>query len=225
MKKTNLFIAGLISISLLFPSCEAIKSSSNTTKGAVVGTAGGAAVGAGVGAIAGNTAIGAIIGAAVGGVAGGLIGKKMDKQAKELENIQGAEVERVGEGIKVTFESGLLFATNKSDLNTTSRNSLTQFAQSLKSNPDTEVLIEGHTDNTGTDAINNPLSERRAQSVADFLATQGVSRSRMITRGYGSTQPIADNSSVDGRSKNRRVEVAIYANQSMIDAAHSGNLK
>ena len=225
MKKTNLFIAGLISISLLFPSCEAIKSSSNTTKGAVVGTAGGAAVGAGVGAIAGNTAIGAIIGAAVGGVAGGLIGKKMDKQAKELEHIQGAEVERVGEVIKVTFESGLLFATNKSDLNTTSRNSLTQFAQSLKSNPDTEVLIEGHTDNTGTDAINNPLSERRAQSVADFLATQGVSRSRMITRGYGSTQPIADNSSVDGRSKNRRVEVAIYANQSMIDAAHSGNLK
>ena len=224
MKRTNLFIAALLSMSLIFSSCETIKNTNNTTKGAVIGTAGGAAVGAGVGKLAGNTVLGAIIGAAVGGVAGGLIGKKMDKQAAELEKINGAQVERVGEGIKVTFESGLLFATGKSDLSASSKNSLTQFANSLKANPDTEVLIEGHTDNTGSDAVNNPLSERRAESVASYLKSQGVSSARLITKGYGSYQPIADNSTVAGRTQNRRVEVAIYANEDMVNNAQRGNL-
>ena len=224
MKKTNLFIVALISIGLLFSGCEAIKSTNNTTKGAVIGTAGGAAVGAGVGKLAGNTVIGAIIGAAVGGVAGGLIGKKMDKQAEELKRIEGAQVERVGEGIKVTFESGLLFATNKNDLNAASKSSLAQFAQSLKANPETEVLIEGHTDSTGNDNINIPLSQRRAESVANYLQSQGIPTSRLITKGYGSSQPIADNSTKTGQAQNRRVEVAIYANDAMIKSAESGNL-
>lgn len=226
MRTTNLFITTILSIALIFAtSCEAIKNTSNTTKGAVIGTAGGAAVGAGVGKLAGNTAIGAIIGAAVGGVAGGLIGKKMDKQAAELEKINGAQVERVGEGIKVTFESGLLFATNSSTLSAAAKKSLSQFAQSLKSNADTEVLIEGHTDNTGNDGINQPLSEKRAQAVADYLSQQGVSYGRLITKGYGSHQPIADNGTAAGRTQNRRVEVAIYANEDMVNAAQSGNLR
>ena len=224
MRKIKLFVIALISCSLILSGCEAIQNSSNTTKGAVIGTAGGAAVGAGVGKLAGNTALGAIIGAAVGGVAGGLIGKKMDNQAAELENINGAQVERVGEGIKVTFESGLLFATGSSTLSTASKNSLTQFAQSLKNNPETNVLIEGHTDSTGSDAVNNPLSEKRAMAVSSFLSQQGVSSTRFTIKGYGSTQPIADNSTVDGRTKNRRVEIAIFANQNMINAAQSGNL-
>ncbi|MDR1056009.1 MAG: OmpA family protein [Prevotellaceae bacterium] len=224
MRKSNLFIVVLLSVSLIFSGCETIKNTNNTTKGAVIGTAGGAAVGAGVGKLAGSTALGAIIGAAVGGVAGGLIGKKMDKQAAELKKIEGAQVERVEEGIKVTFESGLLFATNKSDLNATSKNSLTQFAQSLKTNPDTEVLIVGHTDATGSNEINQPLSERRAQAVADFLKQQGISTLRLNTMGYGSSHPIADNSTAAGRTQNRRVEVAIYASEDMVKKAESGSL-
>lgn len=225
MKRTKILVAVLVSSCLIFSSCETIKNTNNTTKGAVIGTAGGAAVGAGVGKLAGNTVLGAIIGAAVGGVAGGVIGHKMDKQAEELKKIEGAQVERVGEGIKVTFDSGLLFSTGSSNLSSASKNSLSKFAQSLKENAQTEVLIEGHTDNTGNDNINQPLSEKRAQAVANFLTAQGVSTSRLIVKGYGSYQPVGDNSTAEGRTLNRRVEVAIYANQDMVKAAESGNLK
>lgn len=145
----------------------------------------------------------------------------MDKQVAELEEIEGAQVEKVNEGeaIKVTFESGILFATNSSTLNTASRASLNKFATSLQNNPDTDVKIYGHTDSTGSDAINNPLSERRAESVYNYLLSKGVSGARMVSEGFGSAQPIADNNTQAGRAENRRVEVFIFPNAKMIQEA------
>lgn len=214
-----LFIAVLGS-ALVLSSCGA----NRTVQGGAIGAGSGAAVGAGVGAIAGGgrgAAIGAGIGAVIGGAAGAIIGNKMDKQAAELEQIEGAQVEKVNEGeaIKVTFESGILFATNSSTLNAASRTSLDKFAASLQNNPDTDVEIFGHTDSTGSDAINNPLSVRRAESVYNYLASKGVSGLRMSFEGFGSAQPVADNSTADGRSQNRRVEVFILPNAKMIEDA------
>lgn len=202
----------------------------NASKG-VKGGAIGAGAGAGVGAIVGNqfgdhgTAVGAIIGAAVGGTAGALIGHKMDQQAEELRNdMEGATVERVGEGIKITFDSGLLFGVDQSSLSTTAQSNLTQLADKLKKYDDTDVLIEGHTDSSGPDEYNMKLSKQRAESVASFLRNQGVRANRMTTVGYGENQPIADNTTDEGMSKNRRVEVAIYANKKMKKAAEKGEL-
>lgn len=214
-----LFIA-VLGGSLVLSSCGA----SRTVQGGAIGAGSGAAVGAGVGAVAGGgrgAAIGAGIGAIVGGAAGAVIGNRMDKQAAELEQIEGAQVEKVNEGeaIKVTFESGILFATNSSTLNTVSRTSLDKFAASLQNNPDTDVEVFGHTDSTGSDAINNPLSERRAESVYNYLASKGVSGLRMSYQGFGSAQPIADNSTTAGRAQNRRVEVYILPNAKMIEDA------
>ena len=197
---------------------------SNTVKGGGIGAGAGAAVGAGVGAIAGGgkgAAWGAGIGAVLGGAAGAIIGNKMDKPAAELEQIEGAQVEKINEGeaIKVTFESGILFATNSSTLNTASRSSLDKFATSLLNNPDTDVKIYGHTDSTGSDAINNPLSNRRAESVYNYLVSKGVGGTRMASQGFGSTQPVADNSTVAGRAQNRRVEVFILPNAKMVKDA------
>jgi len=223
MKTTRSIVAVLLSASILFSGCGA----SNTLKGGAIGTGAGAATGAGIGAVFGGgkgAAWGAGIGAVVGGAAGAIIGNKMDKQKKELEAIENAKVEAIngGEALMVTFESGILFATNSSTLNSASQRSLTQFANSLKANPDTEVNIIGHTDNTGTDAINNPLSENRASSVKSFLMNQGVPLSRMTSSGLGSTQPVANNATADGRSLNRRVEVFIIPNQKMIQEAYQG---
>jgi outer membrane protein OmpA-like peptidoglycan-associated protein len=197
---------------------------SNTVKGSGIGAGAGAAVGAGVGAIADGgkgAAWGAGIGAILGGTAGAIIGKKMDKQAAELAQIEGAQVEKINEGeaIKVTFESGILFATNSSTLNSVSRASLDKFATSLLNNPDTDVKIYGHTDSTGSDAINNPLSERRAESVYNYLLSKGIDGSRMISQGFGSTQPVADNSTAAGRAQNRRVEIFILPNAKMVKEA------
>lgn len=201
---------------------------SNTVKGTAIGVGGGAAVGAGVGKIAGNTALGAIIGAAVGGTAGALIGKKMDKQKKELEaSIPDATVETVnnGEAIKVTFDSGILFATNSSTVSDASKSALRNFASSLNSNPDTNIKIIGHTDNTGRVEYNQTLSEKRAKSVYDYLLNQSVSSNRMQFEGKGITEPVADNSTAAGRQQNRRVEILILANQKMIQEAQQGTLK
>ncbi len=212
-------------------SMTACSSMSNTAKGTAIGAGGGAAVGAGIGALAGKgkgAAIGAGIGAVVGGVAGALIGKKMDKQAEELKKqVDGAQVETVnnGEAIKLTFDSGILFSTGKADLSATSKTSLAKFAASLQQNPDTDVTIEGHTDSTGSDSVNQPLSENRAKSVFNYLTAQGISSQRITTVGYSSSKPVAENSTADGRAKNRRVEVYITANQKMIDEAQSGTLK
>jgi outer membrane protein OmpA-like peptidoglycan-associated protein len=195
----------------------------NTQKGAGIGAGGGALLGGIIGAIAGNTMVGAAIGGAVGAGAGAIIGKKMDKAKAEAEQVKNAQVETVKdnnglEAVKVTFDSGILFATGKAELSATAKNSLAQFAQVLKNNSDVDVAIFGHTDSTGSDAINNPLSEKRAKAVENSLKTQGVTNIKTV-EGQGSTNPVADNSTAEGRKQNRRVEVYMYASQKMIQEA------
>ena len=185
-------------------------------RGAIIGGASGAAVGAVVGRASGSTAKGAIIGAAVGGTAGAVIGHQMDQQAKEIkQNIPGAIVERVGEGLQVTFESGLLFDYDSDVLREAARKNLATLATSLEKYPNTDLMVVGHTDATGPDAYNMTLSERRASSAANYLVAQGVSRSRLRSTGRGETEPLVSNDTEADRQKNRRVEVAIYANEQL----------
>lgn len=198
---------------------------SKTAKGGAIGTASGAAVGAGVGKLAGNTAVGAIMGAAIGGVAGASIGAYMDRQASEMrDDLEGADIERVGEGIKITFDSGILFDVEESSLKPVAQQNIRELAETLKKYEDTNILIEGHTDNTGADAFNQNLSEERAQSVSDYLNSLDIPNSRITTTGYGEQQPIADNSTAQGRQQNRRVEIAIFANKKLQKAAKRGDL-
>ncbi len=193
-----------------------------TQKGAILGGAGGAAAGAVIGKQYGKTAVGAILGAAVGGAAGAAIGNYMDDQAEEIErDLDGVTVERVGEGIKLTFDSGLLFDVNRSDLQAGAQQSLEKLAVILNKYPDTVILIEGHTDSDGSDGHNMTLSERRASGVAFYLARNNVLNSRMSTIGYGENQQVADNATSQGKQLNRRVEVAIMANDKLKKA--SGN--
>ena len=234
MKIRNLFVMLLLGGSLIFSGSvfTGCASWSNTGKGAAIGAGSGAALGAGIGALAGKgkgAAIGAAVGAAVGSGTGALIGRRMDKQKKELEAIEGAKVESVQDvnnlqAIKVTFDNGILFATNKSELSPASREALTKFATSLKNSPDTDVTIYGHTDNTGTRAVNERISKERADAVANFLVGQGISRSRLTTEGLAFDQPVADNSTAEGRAQTRRVEIYITANADMIKKAESGQL-
>ena len=209
--KTFYFLISTI-IVIISSSCSNLN---KTQKGVIIGTGAGAAVGAGVGKIAGNTALGAIIGAAVGGVSGGLIGKKMDDQAKEIEVIPGAEVKRVGEGINVTFNSGVLFSVNQYNLNEASKANMRELVTVLNKYPDTYVRIEGHTDASGTTTFNNELSEKRATAVSVFLKNLGVTNNRLKTAWYGESQPKFPNDTPENMSKNRRVEFAIYANEKM----------
>ncbi|MDH5284051.1 MAG: OmpA family protein [Gemmatimonadota bacterium] len=182
--------------------------------GAVVGAAGGAVVGGAIGHAAGNTAAGAIIGAVVGGAAGAVIGAEMDNQADELkQNIKGATVERVGEGIKVTFESGLLYDFGSEVVRPEAQANLTELARSLKKYPGSDLLIVGHTDNVGSETYNQSLSERRASAAANYLVSQGVKPTRLATRGMGELEPLESNDTDSGRRLNRRVEVAIYASE------------
>jgi outer membrane protein OmpA-like peptidoglycan-associated protein len=182
--------------------------------GAVVGAAGGAVVGGIVGHAAGSTAAGVIIGAAAGGIVGGIIGAEMDKQAKELkQNIPGATVERVGEGITVTFASGLLYDFDSDVIRPEAASNLRALAASLHKYPGSDLLIVGHTDQIGPAGYNQALSERRAAAAANYLVAQGVRPTRVATRGVGETEPIAPNETELGRQRNRRVEVAIYASE------------
>ena len=197
-------------------SASACASLNKKETGAIIGATTGAAVGAAVGNANGSTAKGAIIGAAVGGAAGAVIGHQMDQQAKEIkQNIPGAIVERVGEGLQVTFESGLLFDFDSDVLRADARNNLATFAKSLDKYPGTDVLVVGHTDNKGTDTYNASLSARRAAAAENYLASQGVTRTRLRSTGRGEAEPMATNDTDVGRQQNRRVEVAIYANQSL----------
>jgi len=183
-------------------------------EGAVIGAAAGGAIGGVIGNQTGSTAKGAIIGAVIGGTAGAIIGHQMDQQAKELsQTIKGATVERVGEGINVTFASGLLFAFNSDEIQSTAGENLKELAASLNRYPDSQLLIVGHTDNVGDDAYNQGLSDRRANSAAAYLAAQGVARTRLATSGKGEAEPVATNDTEAGRQQNRRVEVAIYASE------------
>lgn len=203
------------------PACN----TSKTAKGAVIGGAAGGAIGGVIGKKSGNTAVGVILGAAIGGTAGALIGKYMDKQAKEIEdNVEGAEVARVGEGILVTFDSGLLFGFDSYALTPTTKENLRKLATTLQEYEDTKITIEGHTDSKGTDEYNLDLSRKRANAVADYLSSIGVSRARLNTVGYGEQQPIETNDTDAGRAANRRVEVAIYANEDLKEAAQNGEL-
>ena len=183
-------------------------------EGAIIGAAAGGAIGGVIGNQTGSTAKGAIIGAVVGGAAGAIIGHQMDQQAKELsQSIKGATVERVGEGIQVTFASGLLFAFNSDEIQATAGENLRELAASLNRYPDSQLLIVGHTDNVGDDPYNQRLSERRANSAAAYLGAQGVARSRIAASGKGEAEPVSTNDSEAGRQQNRRVEVAIYASE------------
>ena len=204
--------AGALLAALAMASCA---SWGKTEKGAAIGVAGGAVVGGAIGAATGSTARGAIIGAAVGGAAGAIIGHKMDQQAAELarELPPGAKVSRVGEGIAVSFENGILFPFDSASLKPEARDNLRNLARSLHDNARTDVLIVGHTDSTGGDAYNEDLSRRRASAAASYLSGQGVGRGRLRTEGRGESEPIASNADESGREQNRRVEVAIYADE------------
>jgi outer membrane protein OmpA-like peptidoglycan-associated protein len=198
---------------------------SNKAKGGAIGAGAGGVAGGVIGKQLGNTALGAIIGAAVGGTAGVVIGNEMDKRAKEMQqDMQGAKIERVGEGIKITFDSGLLFDVNKSDLRPQAKTNLESLAKILNKYDDTNILVEGDTDNSGTEEYNQQLSERRAQSVANYLMGLGVTGARISTVGLGELNPIASNDSVEGRQQNRRVEVAIFANDKLKKAAEQGKI-
>ena len=220
MKKIKFFSIGLC-FALVLAGCD------NTQKGAAIGAGGGAVLGAIVGKLAGNTAVGAAVGAAVGTGAGAIIGKKMDKAKAQAEAVKNAQVQQVTDinglpALKVTFDSGILFTTNKAELNAAAKTSLTEFSKVVKENSDMDIAIIGHTDNTGSDAINNPLSENRAKSVSTYLKNSGVNASQIKTvEGQGSKNPVADNSTAEGRTQNRRVEVYIYASQEMIKAAEA----
>lgn len=213
--KTNIIGLSLL-VGIASMHLQACSSMSKTTKGTIIGAAAGGTIGALIGKRAGNTAVGAIVGGAVGGTAGAFIGRKMDRQAEQLkQTIPGAEVIREGEGIIVKFDSGILFDVGKSELKSAAMGNIQNLANSLKENPETNVTIIGHTDNTGSDALNYRLSERRAEAVKAFTMNQGIMANRLSTKGKGEAEPIADNATEDGRAKNRRVEIVIMANEKM----------
>ncbi|MDT8418451.1 MAG: OmpA family protein [Lutibacter sp.] len=224
-KKTALAALTLILVAGL-SSCEATKNANNAQKGAVIGTAGGAILGAIIGnnvGKGGKGEIGAVIGGVVGGTAGVLIGNKMDKQAQKIEEeIPGAQVERIDDGILVTFDenSGVHFETEKYNITASSETLLTKLANILKEYPDTNVLVVGHTDSSGAASYNMTLSEKRAYAVTNyFVQSKGLSSSRFTTTWFGEDQPIADNSTAEGRAKNRRVNIAIVPNEKMKEDA------
>ncbi|MDX5422218.1 MAG: OmpA family protein [Hymenobacteraceae bacterium] len=249
MKLLNLSLSSLLAATLLFTSCQSTapvagsggngtttaqtkpaedekKGMSKTTKGGIIGAGSGAVVGGIIGNRLGNTAAGAIVGAAVGGATGAVIGRRMDKQAEELEkSMENAKVERVGEAIRVNFDSGILFAVNSAELSANAKKDIEKLARSLKENTGTNVIIEGHTDNTGSYELNQRLSERRAEAVAAYARSLGVEGSRLQAKGYSYDQPIADNSTAEGRQQNRRVEIIIIANEELKQAAERGEVK
>ncbi|WP_374459814.1 OmpA family protein [Chryseobacterium taeanense] len=228
MKFTKTNIGGLfLASALMLTSCEAVKNSNHQQRGTAVGVASGAVIGGILGnnvGKGGNGAIGAVLGGVIGGVAGNVIGSKMDKQAREIkETLPGAEVERVGDGIKITLNESIVnFDFDSSALTGAAQNNLDKLAQVLINNPDTNINIYGHTDSKGSDSYNMSLSERRANSVKSYLIGKGIASGRMFAKGEGESMPIATNDTDAGRAKNRRVEFAITANEKMINDAKNG---
>lgn len=206
----KLIVFTLAAAILLLSACSDM---SRQKKGLAIGAGTGAVIG---GILAEDSAAGAILGAVIGGAAGAFIGDYMDRQAAEIErDIEGARVERIGEGIKITFDSGILFDVNKADLQSAAQENLTQLSAILKKYEDTNILIEGHTDSDGSDEHNMQLSERRASSVSSYLGGHEVSTARMSIVGYGEAQPLAENTTMEGKQANRRVEIAIMANDKL----------
>ena len=212
IKVASLSLA-LATVGILGSGCDSL---TKTQKGAAIGAGAGGTIGAFIGKAAGNTALGAIIGGAVGGTAGAFIGRNMDRQAAEIkQTVPGATVTREGEGILVKFDSGILFDTDKSDVKPAAQSNLQKLATSLQNNPNTNILIVGHTDSTGTAQHNMDLSIRRAEAVKTYIVSNNVNSSRLTTSGKGKTEPIADNRTPEGRAQNRRVEIVIVANDQM----------
>lgn len=217
MKKT---IVILLSGMVLATGCESYNNSNKTQRGAVIGAAGGALLGAILGnnVKGGSSEMGAVLGTVVGGAAGAIIGNQMDKQAKKIEEeIPGAEVKRVDDGIIVTFDenSGVYFDTNKSNINAASQETLNKMVTVLNEYPETNVIIVGHTDSSGSDSYNMTLSEKRAKSVTNYFIGQGLKTERFTTKWFGEEQPEHDNSTPEGRAKNRRVNIVIVPNETM----------
>ncbi|MBN2807182.1 MAG: OmpA family protein [Prolixibacteraceae bacterium] len=213
MKRTHMNLIVILSSILLLSACSTW---TKTQKGAVVGTATGGTMGAIIGRASGNTAMGAIIGAAVGGTAGAVIGNKMDKQAEEIKKtVPDANVERVGEGIVVEFNSNVLFGFDQSGLSNEAKTNLDKLVLVLNSYADTDIELQGHTDSKGSVSYNQNLSVERAKAVSGYLADRGIARSRVVTKGYGEEIPKYENDTADGRTKNRRVEFLITANEKM----------
>lgn len=220
---------GLILLALVLTvsvtSCKSVQNANNKQKGGTIGAAGGAILGAIIGnnvGKGGNGELGAVIGGVIGGGAGVLIGNKMDKQAQQIENeIPGAQVERVDDGIVVTFDenSGVYFNTAKYNVNEASQETLNKLIAVFKEYPDTNVLVVGHTDSVGSEASNMTLSKNRANAVTDYFLSNGLSANRFTTNWFGEAQPTNDNTTAEGRAKNRRVNVAILPNEKMIDDA------
>lgn len=203
---------------------SACASMSQKERGAVIGAGAGAAIGGVIGNNTGSTARGAIIGAVIGGAAGAVIGHQMDQQAKEIDqSVPGATVERVGEGIQVTFESGLLFDFDSDQIKPTAAANLQELARSLNKFPNSDLLIVGHTDSKGEDSYNMSLSQRRSNSASAYLQAQGVPASRIRTSGRGETEPKASNDTEAGMGQNRRVEIAIYASEAYRNQVKNSN--
>lgn len=218
--KGIIFISAL-AVSIFIFGCGA----SNTVKGGAIGTVGGGVVGGVIGHQLGNTTLGAVLGAVIGGTAGALIGNNMDKQAEEMQKeLENAKVERVGEGIALSFDSGILFEFNSSTLQPEAKTNISKLADILKKYPDSNILVTGHTDSDGTEQYNQTLSEKRAKAVSDYTIAQGINSSRLSTKGLGEAEPVASNETVEGKQLNRRVEIAIYASEEMKKAAESGKL-
>ena len=222
LKFKSAVVAVALATTVLFGAgCDSL---TKTQKGTAIGAGAGGTIGAIIGKSAGNTALGAIIGGAVGGTAGAFIGRKMDRQAAEIkQTVPGATVERQGEGILVKFDSGILFDVNQTALKSAAQSNLTNLATSLTNNPQTNILIVGHTDNTGSASLNQDLSVRRAESVKAYIASHGVGSGRLTTQGKGFNEPIADNTTESGRAQNRRVEIVIVANDQLKQEAKQGN--
>lgn len=219
--KSSLIFSMLLAVTLLISGC---KTWSNTTKGAVIGTGGGAAVGAVIGKTLGNTAAGAIGGAVVGGTVGAIIGQNMDEKARELdEEMDGVTVQRVEEGIAVSFDSGILFDFDSSSLRSEGYENLRKLTTIINRDEDTILMIVGHTDSRGDEDYNLRLSERRAQSASRYMVSQGLSSNRIQIVGRGENEPIATNESDEGRQENRRIEVAIFASPAYVDRLEEAN--
>jgi outer membrane protein OmpA-like peptidoglycan-associated protein len=217
----NSMVTVALALSILGTGCN---SWNKTQKGAAIGAGGGAVIGGIIGRIAGNTAVGAIVGGAVGGTAGAVIGHKMDKQAAEIQQtVPGATVVREGEGIVVKFDSGILFDVDKANLKAVALSNLHSLSASLQKNPQTNITIIGHTDNTGSADHNMDLSVRRAETVRSLIVGDGINGGRLTTVGKGMTEPIGDNATIAGRTQNRRVEITIVANDQMKKQAAQGN--
>jgi outer membrane protein OmpA-like peptidoglycan-associated protein len=226
--KIAIGLSVLIISSSVLTSCKAVQNTNKTQRGAAIGAAGGAVLGAVLGnnlGKGGKGALGAVIGGVVGGVAGGLIGKKMDKQAREIqEQLPGAQVERVGEGIRLVLgENAVRFEFNKATLTTAAKANLDKLVPVFKNYPDTDIKIYGYTDSKGADEYNLNLSDQRATAVKNYLASKGLVSSRFSILGMGEADPIDSNETEEGRGKNRRVEFAILANDKMIEDAKNGN--